>query len=1542
MFFISTFIFSFFFLNHNFNDQEKIFTQENFIYLLEKDLEEYNISSDNPDLLNNTILMWKNRFSNLEKQKTIEILNIILNQRNETSTLSYYPFLIYINLLYHDKVILSSSFFQILLYHENQMKLRNTSYVTEIEYILNLLESKNFSLIKSKQIFYRSGSISFGLEKLEQEESEFFQEEETEETNLIIGFNNINLGFVSKQDSFTIKNTFVKYSDYNKSLEGKGGVLNFNREIDLIGNPVLTLGSYYLDQKNISVLSSNSNIKTNLPKIIEGIFEYNSNNKNNNNEKNHFIFTSHSNKITIPIDNKTKLISGLNIEGNKLSTSSSLNDKSKIIILLSQGNSVEFQSKNFLIETNYISSNDSRFVLYHNSDSLYHESVRLQYDLESRQLNLYRTKGNLKMSSYYSSFFDVSINADMLDWDLNLDSMLLKNITAANQRPVTLESSNYFSRQRVQQMTDMKGINILKIIVNYSNLKKQNEFYLNDVASHYKRKPNEFKSGLVKLWENGFIQYEPTVGFIKLNYKIKHYFYSQINRRDYDQIIINSISPQSKNLEFNIIKESMFINGVEQIILSEENNITIFPQKRKIELLKNRDIKCVGDITVGNFDFKGANMSFDYNKFLLKLDRIDTLRIKSRKVTDTLFTESVVSIDTLDVPNKEENNQDMYNYLYSIDGSIFINHPKNKSARRNLPNYPYFISDQGTGVYFDLPLEYGVEYDSTFYFTINQFRIDSLDKPQLPLFEFDGVFYSNNIFSPLQAKLITMPDKSLGFIKKTSEEGLGAYNNKIKVFETIQMDSKGLSGKGYINYHTTNLYYDNIKFFPDSSKAFIDKGYIIDGYDNNNLGPFPDMIITDMSMGFYYNNKKDSIMLDYFSNDSLPIPIKVYNESGLFTGGLTINNKGVFASGQLDIYNSKILSNSFDFKDKKFLSRFSDFLLYSDNKLKSSISGEELNIDFDLSINEVYLKPEHEGFASFSFPYSEIKTSITEGIWDLDNQLFIMEKKPKTDLSNSYFYSTNKSLDSLYFFGEKAIYDIESRQLNVSGTPNIKVADAYIIPDEGEVRILEESKIEKLTNATIILDTLDERHYFYKSDVNIFSKNKFSAEGIYKYVNYNEDTFNILFNSFETIARNTDLDKNYTTLSSGQVNENNPIVIDPGFDYKGKVQLYADKKDLIFDGQVSPSITRNIKNRSWVEYQGKFFPGDDFRLVLNNKQTIPNTIIYNIDKNQEMLFSFFDYKEKNNADPIFVSEGDIYYDDVLNQYVIEPIEKTNDMKYSGKSLSYSPKDKMIYFEGKTDLFKNNRDVQLESSSNGSFSLDSLNIQMNTLLTLDINLKPSLKTNLATNFINIVEQVGAPVAHANEEEVLTSLGALIGSAKTKKFEDELLMTGYSPLHLAAEELIKLFVFSSVDLKWSEKYKSWYNISKLNLANIGELEINASLDGFLEISKKKSSDYSMFLFIQPAPDYWCFFKYENNELLVFSSFEEFNSEAFELKKSQKDKYLWPDYGDEKITLKFVNNFIKKYFGINKSYDLSTPFSPFSEKEVFKTISDDDDGF
>ena len=148
----------------------------------------------------------------------------------------------------------------------------------------------------------------------------------------------------------------------------------------------------------------------------------------------------------------------------------------------------------------------------------------------------------------------------------------------------------------------------------------------------------------------------------------------------------------------------------------------VYPKNGLIELRKNREVKTIGDLSVGNFDFNGVNLTFDYEKYLIDLIEIDTLKMLSKNT-----------------------GRDSYNYLYSIGGDLFINHHKNKSSRRSLQSFPSFISDKSTKVYFDMPEVYGPEYDSSFYFAIDQFRIDSLDKSSLPKFEFPGTFYSHNI-----------------------------------------------------------------------------------------------------------------------------------------------------------------------------------------------------------------------------------------------------------------------------------------------------------------------------------------------------------------------------------------------------------------------------------------------------------------------------------------------------------------------------------------------------------------------------------------------------------------------------------------------------------------------------------------------------------------------------------------------------------------------------------------------------------------------------
>ena len=258
---------------------------------------------------------------------------------------------------------------------------------------------------------------------------------------------------------------------------------------------------------------------------------------------------------------------------------------------------------------------------------------------------------------------------------------------------------------------------------------------------------------------------------------------------------------------------------------------------------------------------------------------------------------------------------DNYNYLYNIGGDLLINNPRNKSSLKLLPNYPYFVSDKSTKVFFSMPEDYGPEYDSSFYFSIDQFRIDSLDKSTLPKFEFPGTFYSNNIFNPLEAKLITMPDNSFGFDLALEEKGIPAYDSKINVFENLKVDSTGLYADGSISYNQLRVFSKKIRLFPDSVSGFTDKAFLYRGYSKSKDFNYPDMDFSNSKFSFY--NLSD----DYFYLRHDSFRVKSDNESSLFTGfDRSMEIKGdVWISGNSLSSEGSLLYNSSIFISDKFL-----------------------------------------------------------------------------------------------------------------------------------------------------------------------------------------------------------------------------------------------------------------------------------------------------------------------------------------------------------------------------------------------------------------------------------------------------------------------------------------------------------------------------------------------------------------------------------------------------------------------------------------------
>ena len=1490
-----------FLFNFSFSQNNEKFNIEEF----EVQLRQTNVSSGieniNEDIIEKTIYNWRNKFSNIEKENILKIINHLdFNSKGK-----YFSFLNYLNKLILDNLIGNTTIEKLMDYHYSFLINENKKQ-NYFDDLLSIIKQKSFIEKSTHKIYFSS---NFKIEVDDFSSSNLFNEDLSVFGTLLFKFNDVDINYVTEFSEFNLGKAKLNFYPDLGIIEGANGKIYSDNKLPYLTDINYNLSSFNIDIEKGIISSKEAILNTNEHKNVKGIFEFVPP-KSSPSSINKFKFTSNSSDIIILSNKETKLTGGVEIEGNNLFTRSKNNLYSELLINLPKGNKIKFRSKSFDISERQIKSLDSYFTFYDEIDSLYNPSVEFLFDFENKKIEVYNLKGALKSTPFYSSYFKVEIYADFLYYTLNENTISLGMIVAPHQRPMKVFSMNYFSNRVLNQLSDLNGINILKAVHTYFGKIKRTDFYIGDIADYFKTKVSLIEGGIISLWRNGFVSYERTTGLIKVLPKIRHYFMSHIKKSDFDEYTFNSLSPNSNNLVYDILNKEMVFEGVEKIILSKKNNIVLYPRSGKSLLKKNRELKLLGNISVGSFDFMGVDLLFNYDKYKLDLIDIDTLKMLSKK-----------------------NEIDSYNYLFNIGGDLFINHPKNKSSKRSLPKFPSFISDKSTNIYFDLPDEYGEEYDSAFYFAIDQFRIDSLDKSSLPKFEFPGTFYSNKIFKPIETKLVTMPDNSFGFDIQLDDKGLTAYDNKVNIYNRVLMDSTGLYSEGSFKYNSTMVFSDKIRLFPDSiigysEKAFMYREKSFKGFD------YPDMEFSNFDY-HYSNQKNDYLFLDY---DSILNPtFSAFENNIIIYGNINISSENVFSVGKLDINSSTFISDKFNFYTSSIDSKYSDVELNYIGYDSPILTSENVSFFYDINNNIFDINNEFYGDYNFKLPYYLAQTSLNSVRWLVAENSIKFSNNANLNTVSSLLSTNNKFLDwSLPV--EKANIDLNEKVLTLNGVNELQISDAYIVPKFKTVIIRENFVIDELIMSELILDTLNEFHKFVDADIRIESKNKFEGKGIYEYINFNEDTFKIPFSEFEL----RELEDEFgivraATFSSGYVDKLNPILMEPGFNFFGKIELFSSNEQLLFNGNIIPSEVEGFNIDDAISFNDYFIPGDELALNISNSDDF---FVSSISRNSNFLyFDFFKNPVKKKSLVFFNPYGQLSYDSYNNSYLIETKEKRDQDVYNGNSLLYNPNEKTLSFEGKVDIIDNDNNFKVFTSMTAQSNLDSMNIESEALMVIDVNLRKQIIDKLAQSFIDNIETYGAPIAHDNEQDVLVRLSDLIGNEKIVNYEN-MILSEYKSLIDADPLLNSTFVFSNSNFNWSQKEKSWYNTSVLNLSNIGPDDINASIDGFIEIKYTNEFQYNFKIFLQPTPELWFFMDYDSKKLNIFSSDLDFNTELSETTSSSKDKYIPISIVDEEHILTFINNFRLTYFDITEPYDLKSPSDTFLEDEVFETISDDDD--
>src|SRR5690606_22851724 len=113
-------------------------------------------------------------------------------------------------------------------------------------------------------------------------------------------------------------------------------------------------------------------------------------------------------------------------------------------------------------------------------------------------------------------------------------------------------------------------------------------------------------------------------------------------------------------------------------------------------------------------------------------------------------------------------------------------------------------------------------------------------------------------------------------------------------------------------------------------------------------------------------------------------------------------------------------------------------------------------------------------------------------------------------------------------------------------------------------------------------------------------------------------------------------------------------------------------------------------------------------------------------------------------------------------------------------------------------------------------------------------------------------------------------------------------------------------------------------KIGLSNVGTTDINALVDGFVEIRKSAELGNIMNVFLQLAPGVWYYLNYEGNTLATFASHEPYNTAIrTKAKRGKTGEYavLESDIAETKM---FVSRFRKDYFDIDTPYDFNEPIA------------------
>lgn len=1330
-----------------------------------------------------------------------------------------------------------------------------------------------------------------------------------------IEFNQADLIMNSIFDTFKIEQTSGKLMSKDKVFVGKGGKFDWSN-VNLPTDEVYCeLEEYSFNAKSPVISGENAKLAytSKFNGTVEGQFSYEARPKSPIHGASFPRFISYKNDVPVK-DLAPDVIyrGGFALRGKNIYSTSVEQGASQIEIV--KDGVLKFKASStipFAFSDSLVVNPKAKLVIYQKEDSIVHPAVALRYKAGQSVLNARKDKGNYKYAPFNDSYHKMEIIGDYLTWDVNTDSMTLEILNAKNKVPLVVSSMDHFDPTEFSRLRGLASFHPLMMVVGYRSFAKSNSFSSADMAEQYKKNPNTVKGTMITLAERGFIDYDTKTDIITVKRKAVLYAKANLRKYDYDNISIRSINSQGGNAGFNLETQDLTLTGVDQFLISDSLKVLVKPTGKKITIKAGRDIEFRGEMKAGKFIYRGDDFSFSYDNFLVNMPYIKEMAFL---VPDTSSGEI----------------GELSNKMVHTSGILYISQPNNKSGLKPFDKFPEFQANSGGAFFFGGQeiLDGAYQGDSTIFFDVPPFVMDSINYSDPASINFAGTFHSGGIFPLFEENLKVMPDRSFGFERPTPPEGFPIYKEKLKekatYYNTIRLDNKGIRGDGRIEYLTGQFLSDDFVFFSDSVKTTHGTSGNIEA-GNYSGTSYPHVKLDEYNMRWLVNY--DSMLLKSRSGQSF----EIYDTQYSFDGTLALSPRNLFGDGKFESPISITQSKNFFLEETQFTSKNSDFLIKTDNPAKPAMKGERVTVFYNLKDKFADITAEREGDDVFMFPYTQYATSLGQAHWDFQEEKVYMAAIDSTGGHLSSFTSLNPKQDELEFTAKSAIYDQKDLTLNIDGVEAIRVANVLIMPDEGKVVVRENAEMDVLNNSTVIINSFTKYHTLKEGHIKIRSRKRFDGDAQYTYVNNIKDTMYINFDNFnvKTISdkhhkgdKGKELVEKFETSANAIVSESDSLKIFAGLQYKGKVRLIDFKKYLEFDGMISLDIAR--ENNSWFAYQsdteethGKIFIDENTKVAGFPTRLLTGLYLGKTNRNLYGTMLEFD-REKIGDIGMFTAKGFLTFNNETKDYIIAPTEKLDGSNPKGNKFTYNHDAQRVTYDGIFNLVKDNKDFLVSCSGRGAGSISGTDYSLNTMIMLGFEPNQNALELMAEDFQDKEHNDGA---NSIFSELKNKVAQFLEPKVYQRYVQEAETSG-------DQSLTKIFpnalVLSDVNLKWSEENQAFYSEGEIGLSHIFKDDINSRVKGYVEIPK--IDDLSTInIYLETHSGQWYYISHVKGKILVYSSNDDFNLAVMD--KKSKDKLETTD--PHEVSL-FLEDFNVKYLGGKEFKEEKKEEDPFKEKK------------